>query len=152
VSGSNAAVVSALSASINVQGTRPGISYAAWANGNPLLADPDGDADLDGTANKIEYGAGTSGLNPASYPSSSLTIQDLTGLGYSNDELVFGFDVASNTDDLTLWPVTSTDLRTWNFDPLEFVDSQSIGGSMMHLRFRLPNPPEPRRFFRTEAP
>lgn len=152
VSGSNAAVVSALSASINVQGTRPGISYASWAVGNPLLADPDGDADQDGTANKIEYGAGTSGLNPASFPTSSLTIQDLTGLGYSNDELVFSFDVASNSDDLTLWPATSTDLQTWHFDPLEFVDSQPIGGSMLHLRFRLPDRSDPRRFFRTESP
>jgi arylsulfatase A-like enzyme len=152
VSGSNPAVVEGLSASLNLQGTRPGISYTAWAGGNPLLADPDGDADSDGTANRIEYAAGTDGLDPASQPSSSLSMEDLSGHGHSDDELVFGFNVASNTDDFTLWPATSTDLQTWRFEPLEFVDSQPLGGLLLRLRFRLPDPSEPRRFFRAESP
>lgn len=47
VAASHPAVVAELNASLTVQGTRPGLSYAEWAAGNPLLADPFGDAFFD---------------------------------------------------------------------------------------------------------
>jgi arylsulfatase A-like enzyme len=148
VSASNPSVVSALSASLNTQGTRPGITYAAWAGGNTLLADPNADGDNDGAANRLEYSTGTNGLDPADRPQPVLSFEDLTSLGFSNHEPVYRFPLAADADDFTLLPSTSTDLNTWSFDPLKFLDATDPVGHDIELRFRVTHPTAPQRFFR----
>lgn len=149
VSASNPAIVSALSTNLNNQGTRPGMTYAEWAGGNSLLTDPNGDGDGDGVANRVEYGAGTDGLNPADRPMSVLSFEDLTGFGFSNHELVYRFPVAADADDFTLLPGTSTNLQTWRFDPLQFLEAVNLGGYDLQMRFRVTDRSASRRFFRT---
>jgi arylsulfatase A-like enzyme len=148
VSAGNPSVVSALSANLNTQGTRPGIGFYDWAAGNPLLADPNGDGDGDGITNAIEYGAGTDGLDPSDRPLAHLSFDDLTEIGAGTHDPVFRFTVATDRDDLTLLPSTSTNLRDWSFGPLEFLDASDLGDSRFELRFRLTGPPDPVRFFR----
>ena len=152
VSAGNPSVVSALSSNLNTQGTRPGTTYAAWAGSNPLLADPSGDGDGDGSANALEYGAGTDALDASSRPAGTLASEDLTSIGLSDSELLFSFTVATHPDDLALLPSTSTDLETWSFDPLEFLDAMELGGSRIQLRFRLTDTGDPTRFFRFGTP
>ena len=151
VSASNPSVVSSLGANLNTQGTRPGTTYAEWAGGNPLLADPDGDGDGDGVSNRIEYGAGTNALDSSSRPTGSLAFEDLTGMGLGNHEPVFSFAVATNRNDLTLLPFTSTDLSNWSFEPMEFLDAAGQGSFSTQLRFRLTDANDPTRFFRLGA-
>jgi arylsulfatase A-like enzyme len=149
VSASNPAVVSALSTDLNIQGTRPGITYAGWTAGNPLLSDPNGDADGDGVANLIEYGAGTDALNPDERPMPGLSFEDLTGMGHSNREIVYCFPVAADADDFTLLPTTSTNFQTWGFEPLQFLNATNVGGYDIQMRFRVTDRSAPQRFFRT---
>jgi len=151
VSASHPQVVSALSANLSVQGTRPGITYAQWAGGNPLLADPDGDGDGDGIANRLEYAAGTDGLDPTDRPIADLSYEDLTGLGYTGRELVLRFPVSTDADDSTLLPSTSTDLLDWAYDPLEFLDAAESGDDAVALRFRVRDLAAAERFFRLET-
>lgn len=148
VAASHPAVVSELNANLTVQGTRPGLSYAEWAAANPLLADPLGDADQNGVANSIEYAAGTNPLDPASRPFSELSTEDLSGIGLSDFELIFRFHIATDADDFTLRPSTSTDLETWSLYPLKFLDATDLGGNSVQLRFRLTDQSDPSRFFR----
>jgi arylsulfatase A-like enzyme len=148
VSASNPAVVSSLSANLNTQGARPGISYTEWAAGNPLLADPNGDGDNDGITNGLEYAAGTDALDPADQPAPGFSFQDLTSIGLSNHEMVYQFRVAADADDFTLLPSTSTDLQTWFFEPLEFLDAMDLGDLSIELRFRVTDPSAGQRFFR----
>jgi arylsulfatase A-like enzyme len=148
VSASNPSVVSAMGANLNTQGTRPGMSYSAWAAGNPLLNDPNGDGDDDGSSNAIEYGAGTDALDPHDRPESLLSFEDLTGIGAGSHDPVFRFTVATDRDDLSLLPSSSTNLEDWSFDSLEFLDANELGDSRFELRFRLTGPPDPARFFR----
>jgi hypothetical protein len=150
VSASNPAVVSTLGAALDTPGTRPGIGSGDWAGGNPLLADPDGDGDDDGAANRLEYAAGTDGLDPADRPVPVLSFEDLTRQGLSDREMVYRFPIAADADDFTLLPATSTDLQNWDFDPLEFVDALASGGGGMELRFRVGDLSAARRFFRLE--
>ncbi len=150
VSAANPAMVSSLSAALNTQGTRPGTRYADWAGGNPLLADPDGDGDRDGIMNRIEYGAGSNPLDPSEGPDLSVAFEDLTGAGFGAHEPVFRFTAAVDRDDSTLVPATSTDLSTWFFEPLEFLDATSRGDDLMELRFRVALPGDPSRFFRLD--
>jgi len=148
VSARNPSVVSQLSADLGVQGTRPGITYADWAAGNPPLADPADDADDDGSPNELEYGAGTDALDPASRPSGALSTEDLSSIGLSENELVYHFTALTDRNDLTTYPSTSTDLETWTFDPLEFLDATELGNSRVELRFRLTDTTDPVRFLR----
>jgi arylsulfatase A-like enzyme len=148
VSASNPSVVSAMGANLNTQGTRPGVSYSAWAAGNPLLNDPNGDGDDDGSSNAIEYGAGTDALDPHDRPESLLSFEDLTGIGAGSHDPVFRFTVATDRDDLSLLPSSSTNLEDWSFDSLEFLDADDLGDSRFELRFRLTGPPDPARVFR----
>lgn len=151
VSGSHPQVVSALSANLSVQGTRPGTTYPTWAAGNPLLADPDGDGDGDGIRNRLEYAAGTDGLDPSDSPMPVISFEDLTSLGFSDCETVLRFPIAMDADDFTLLPSTSTDLLNWAFDPLEFLDAAESGGDAMELRFRVRDLAAAKRFFRLET-
>jgi arylsulfatase A-like enzyme len=151
VSASNPSVVSALSANLSVQGTRPGTSYTTWAGGNPLLADPDGDGDGDGLTNRIEYAAGTDGLDPSDRPLPVFSFEDLTSLGFSDREAVLRFPIATDADDSTLLPATSTDLQAWAFDPLEFLDAPESGANGRELRFRVRDLAAAKRFFRLET-
>jgi arylsulfatase A-like enzyme len=148
VSASNPSLVSTLSNNLNTQGSRPGISYATWAGGNLGLADPNADGDDDGIANKLEYGSGTDGLDPNDRPNHALTFEDLSSFGLSNHEMVYRCQLAANADDFTLLPSTSTDLRTWLFEPLEFLDTVNPGSSHVELRFRIADPSTSQRFFR----
>jgi arylsulfatase A-like enzyme len=148
LSSRQAAVTNALAERLGVPGARPGIGYAAWAGDNLLLMDPAGDADLDGNPNGLEYGAGTDALNPTSRPAAAITSEDLTPLGFSDHETVFSYTVAADADDAALLPTTTTDLITWSFAPLEFLDATDLGSHTMHLRFRLTSPADPQRFFR----
>lgn len=150
VSASNPTVVNSLSTDLGVQGTRPATSYAIWADGNPLLADPDGDADKDGFANRFEYGTGTDPLDSAAKPSVELTTEDLTGLGFTDKEIVYSFTLKSDADDLVLSPSTSTDLLAWSFEPLEFLDATELNDSTFRFRFRSADPNDPKRFFRLD--
>jgi arylsulfatase A-like enzyme len=152
VSAANPSVVSSLSANLDIQSTRPGITYPAWAAGNPLLADPNGDGDGDGVANALEYGAGTGALDPSSRPVGAISFENLSGIGLGDSEIVFSFKVAANRDDLFLRPSTSTDLVNWSFEPLEFLDAVDRGGSSVELRYRLGGPSGASRFFRFSAP
>jgi arylsulfatase A-like enzyme len=151
VSGSNSAVVNTLSANLGTQGSRPGITYTAWAAGNPLLTDPNGDADHDGSINFLEYGSGTDPLNPASRPSGTLATEDLTGLGFSNRELVYRVVASTLSDDSTIVPTTSSDLSQWSFSPLRFLDATDIGGGRRLFRYRVTGTPASSRFFRAES-
>jgi len=151
VSAGNPSVVGALSADLAVQGTRPGVRYADWTGGNPVLADPYADADDDGSPNIVEYGAGTSAVDPGDRPPLSLSIEDLTGRGFTNRELVFGYRAAVDADDCALLPSTSTDLGTWSFAPLEFLEALPLGGAQVALRFRVPDPAAAPRFLRFGA-
>lgn len=148
VASSHPEVVSELNDSLTVQGTRPGMSYAEWAAGNPLLADPYGDADQNGVANVIEYAAGTDPLNPQSRPFGELVTEDLSAIGLSDSEIIFRFRIATDADDFSLLPSTSTDLEAWSLNPLEFLDAIDLGGTALQLRFRLTDPSDPARFFR----
>jgi hypothetical protein len=150
-SAANQAVVSSLSADLNVQGSRPGITYNAWSGGNPLLADPDGDGDGDGDSNALEYGGGTGALDPSSRPVGAVSFEDLTSIGLGDSEVVFSLKVAANRDDLSLLPSTSTDLLHWSFEPLEFLDAIDRGGSSVELRFRLGSASGAAHFFRFGA-
>lgn len=152
VSAANPSVVSSLSANLDIQSTRPGITYAAWTAGNPLLADPNGDGDGDGVANALEYGAGTGALDPSSRPAGAISFENLSGMGLGDSEVVFSFKVAANRDDLFLRPSTSADLVNWSFEPLEFLDAVDRGGSSVELRYRLGGPSGAPRFFRFGAP
>ena len=69
-------------------------------------------------------------------------------IGFSNNEMVYSFTVATDADDFTLLPSTSTDLLSWSFVPLEFVDAADLGGNTYQLRFRLTNTTDPQRLFR----
>ncbi|MGB6220208.1 sulfatase [Haloferula sp.] len=149
VSSSNQAVRDDLTAALNVQGTRSGTNYTDWANGNPLLTDPNGDGDDDGTPNSIEYGAGTNALDPTSFPSQSLGSEDLSSMGFTANEIVFSYEVATDRDDLILNPSTSINLLDWSFAPLEFLDATELGGDISLFRFRLTTPTDPTRFFRS---
>lgn len=151
VSAGNPSVVSALSANLSVQGTRPGTSYTTWAGGNPLLADPNGDGDGDGLTNRIEYAAGTDGLDPSDRPLPVFSFEDLTSLGFSDREAVLRFPIATDADDSTLLPATSTDLQAWAFDPLEFLDAPESGANGRELRFRVRDLAAAKRFFRLET-
>lgn len=123
VSASNPTVVSSLSPNLAVAGTRPGVSYATWAAGNPLLADPNADADNDGCSNALEYGTGTNPLNPSSVPKPTLTQEDLTTSGFTASEIVYTVTVATSPDDMSIAPATSTNLSLWTFEPLAFLDA-----------------------------
>lgn len=151
VSAGNPSVVSSLSANLSTQGSRPGITYTAWAAGNPLLADPDGDGDKDGSKNLLEYGFGTDPLDPASRPAGNLATDDLTGLGFSNRELVYSVVVSILPNEITIIPATSTDLGNWSFAPLRFLDATDIGGGRRLFRYRVTGPLDPARFFRAES-
>ncbi len=151
VAASHPVVVDELNDSLGVQGTRPGLSYAEWAAGNPLLADPFGDGDRNGVANVLEYAAGTDPLNPQSRPFFELATEDLSAIGLSDSELVLSFRIASDADDFTLHPRTSTDLAAWSHKPLEFLDATDLGDMLHLLRFRVPAPVGPRRFFRLDT-
>jgi hypothetical protein len=149
VSASNPSVVGSLSVDLAVQGTRSGTTYAAWAAGDPLLVDPAGDGDNDGSSNALEYAAGSGGLDSTSRPEHGLSFEDLTGHGFSDHELVYRFNVAIDADDSTLWPSSSTGLDTWAFEALEFFDATPAGLSTMNLGFRVSDVSSARRFFRT---
>jgi arylsulfatase A-like enzyme len=148
VSASNPSVVSSLSAALSVQGTRPGVTYAEWAGGNPLLADPDGDGDGDGFANRLEYAAGTDGLDAAERPKPVFSFENLSGMGLSEREGVFRFPIDADADDFTVLPSTSTDLQNWFSEPLEFLDVIDQASDHPELRYRVTGPFSVRRFFR----
>jgi len=152
VSVSNAAVVSALSTNLNTQGTRPGTTYEAWAAATDpgLVGNPYGDMDGDGSFNLMEYAAGTDALDDASYPEGTLTVEDLSGAGFSNSEFVYSFTVSTTADDLTLIPSTCTNLMlpAWSFAPLEFLDATDLGAGIMRMRFRLTDRQDASRYFR----
>jgi hypothetical protein len=151
VSAAHPAVVADLSADLTTQATRPGTTYLAWAGGNPLLADPDADADDDGRSNLLEYAAGSDPLDAASHPYQSLAIEDLSSTGHGNDEFVFSFNLATDADDFSLLPSTSTDLLNWSFDPLEFLGATDLGSSLHQLRYRLTDSSAASRFFRLQS-
>jgi len=151
ISSSNEAVVGALSADLNIQGTGIATSYLQWSSGNPLLADPNGDADNDGAVNRFEYGSGSDPLDATDKPSVELTTEDLTDLGFTGDEKVYSFTVKSDADDLSLSPATSTDFLAWSFAPLEFLDATQLDDSTHRLRFRLTDQSDPKRFFRLDS-
>jgi arylsulfatase A-like enzyme len=151
VSASNPAVVSDLAAKLNLQATRPGTTYAAWAGSDPSLTDPAADADSDGSANVLEYASGSDPRDAVSRPTCLLTIEDLTHLGLSTREIVYSAIIATLPDDLTLTPATSSNLLDWTFAPLAFLDATDLGGGRSRIRFRLATPGEPSRFFRSET-
>ncbi len=144
-------LVSSLATALNAPGNRPGTTYRNWAKDDPRLANPDGDADLDGTSNRMEYLSGTGALDPSSVPTPTLTFENLESLGFSNHEPVYLFEVALAADDATLWPETSTNLDKWDFNPLEFLDASPVDATRTRLRFRLAAPDAARRFFRTRT-
>lgn len=151
VSAAHPAVVADLSADLTTQATRPGTTYLAWAGANPLLADPDADADDDGRSNLLEYAAGSDPLDAASHPYQSLAIEDLSSSGHGNDEFVFSFNLATDADDFSLLPTSSTDLLNWSFDPLEFLGATDLGSSLHQLRYRLTDSSADSRFFRLQS-
>jgi arylsulfatase A-like enzyme len=148
ISASNQSVVDSLRAELGVQGTRPTASYVTWANGNPLLADPDADADNDGFANRFEYGTGSDPLDQAAKPAVKLTMENLTSFGFSDKEMVYSFILKSDADDLAVSPSTSTDLLAWSFAPLKFLDATELTDSTFRFRFRSTDGTDPKRFFR----
>lgn len=148
VASSQPAVVNDLNAKLAVPGTRPGITYQSWSGGNPNLADPDADADNDGSSNSLEYAAGTNPLAANSRPASTLdTAVDLSSFGFSNQEKVFSFTTSTLPNDTTLNPATSTNLLNWSFAPLKFLDATDLGNNSTRMRFRLTTPNDPVRFF-----
>lgn len=148
VSAREAAVVTTLSNRLNTPGERPGITYGEWSRGDARLTDPTGDADFDGSPNQLEYLTGRDPLNPLSHPAPRLTTEDLTALGFSDQEMVYQFEVVPTTDDGTLWPQASPDLSHWSFERLEFLDAIDLGDSRLQIRFRVTRPLAPKQFFR----
>jgi len=149
VSGSNSATVTSLSADLSTQGQRSGTTYIGWANGNPLLTDPDADADKDSITNLLEYAFGTNALSAASKPDFTTATEDLTSLGYAANELVVKYVIDTTTDDLTVTPKASTDLAIWNSTLLEFLGATDLGGGKREFRYRV-NSTSDRLFFRGE--
>ncbi|BDS07740.1 hypothetical protein NT6N_27800 [Oceaniferula spumae] len=150
VAGANQSVVAAHSPDLNTQGTRPGIIYTEWADGNPQLSDPDADSDGDGFSNREEYGAGSDALDAQSRPTTALDFEDLSGFGFGSNEPVYQYSMAIDRDDISWVPSTSTDLELWNYTPLQYLDVQDLGGGKMQFRFRLSNHLDAKRFFRLE--
>jgi hypothetical protein len=97
----------------------------------------------------MEYGAGTNALDASSHPTTSLSFEDLSGIGLRVNEPVFSFRVAADRNDLSPLPQTSTDLLHWNFAPLQFLDATDLGSSKYQFCFRLTNTSAPTRFFRS---
>lgn len=147
-SASNPSVVSTLSANLSTQGTRPGTTYTAWAAGNSQLTDPNGDADKDGNSNLLEYGSGTYPLDPASRPVGTLAAENLSGMGFSDRELVYRVMASTLPNEIIIVPSTSFDLSEWSFAPLRFFDASDIGGGRRLFRYRVTTPHDPGRFFR----
>ena len=151
VSAGNPSVVSTLSPDLTIQGTRPGMTYDIWANGDPLLAEPNGDADLDGSSNLIEYLSGTNALDPTSTPLPAIATEDLTGLGFTDSEQTFSFRSNTASNDFSLTPASSPDLQSWATDsPLELFDATDLGSDSYLLRFRLTDQSSTSLFFRLQ--
>ena len=149
VSASNPATLAELSAVLGVQGNRPGSSYDAWAGGNPLLTDPNGDGDQDGDSNALEYAAGTDALDPSSRAKGQLSWEDLSGQGFTNRELVYSMTVDTEADEALLRPESSADLSAWSSNTLEFLETVAAAGTTMEIRFRVTDTSEASRFFRS---
>jgi arylsulfatase A-like enzyme len=137
VSASNSSVLTSLSANLGVQGSRPSVNYAEWVAGNQRLTDPNADADGDGISNFIEYAAGSSALDPSDRPKTNLSFTNLSNMGFGRNESVFSFDLRTDRDDISLLPTTSTNLASWSFHPLSFLDATRIDGSYFQFRFRV---------------
>jgi arylsulfatase A-like enzyme len=150
VSAANPTVTSDLAAKLGVPATRPATTYATWSGGDPALSDPTADADTDDASNWFEYSSGTDPLDPLSRPAPALGFEDLSGSGTADDP-VFSFTIAESADDVSLSPMTSTDMLAWSFDPLVFLDSTPLGNGVREVRFRLAGPPDARRFFTFSA-
>ncbi|MCK4563933.1 MAG: sulfatase [Verrucomicrobia bacterium] len=153
ISGSNPTVVGDLESKLTVQGTRPGIIYSDWAEGHPDLADPLGDADSDGALNFLEYSLGTDALDPESFPTGAMAIEDLSGLGFGTREYVYSIMVATPPDDVLLDVLSTTNLlSSWSSTLLEFLDADDLGTTdTMSLRFRLISSSDPSHFFKIKA-
>ena len=153
ISGSNPGVVGELEGQLTVQSTRPGTLYSEWAEGNPDLTDPLGDADFDGASNFLEYSLGTDALDPASIPTGTMAIEDLSGLGFSTGEYVYSIAVATPPDDVMLDVLSTTNLlSSWSASHLEFLDADDLGTTnTVNMRFRLNSSSDPQHFFKTKA-
>lgn len=148
VSARQPAVLSELRPQLNTQGVRTGTTFARWADGDLRLSDPDGDPDQDGANNRLEYFAGTDPLNLLSRPTPRILREDLSDRGFSSDEVIFEFEVATDSNEATLWPQSSSDLSAWRSETMEFLEARAIEGSRYRLRFRVTDPTVRQRFFR----
>jgi hypothetical protein len=74
----------------------------------------------------------------------------LTGLGFSNRELVYSVVASTLPNDLAVVPSTSTNLQNWSFAPLAFLDATALGGGRSLFRYRLTTSNDQSRFFRME--
>lgn len=147
----NPSVVSTLSASLGVQGSRPGITYTTWAAGNPRLTDPEEDGDGDGVSNKTEYATGSDPLDSADRPQTSFEFIHLGSIGLGTREAIFSCNLRTDRNDFSMLPSTSTDLMDWSSDTLDLLDATRLDDSMYRFRFRVTGEPSPSRFLRLEA-
>jgi hypothetical protein len=97
------------------------------------------------TGHHLKYLEKTGAIDNFLSMTNPITVLDKTATGSGTLD---GDSVATDRDDLSLLPSTSTNLQDCSFGPLEFLDASNLIGSSFELRYLLTGLPGPARSFR----